>query len=666
MIIKLMNIESDILIVDDQIPNLRLLTDLLEKEGYKVRPADKPHMAIDSAFSKPPGLILLDVDMPGMDGIELCKTLKRDKRTQHIPIILIISLNDVEARIRGFEAGGVDFISKPFQELEVLARVRTHMQLNEMQQNLEKLIDLRTSELSKSKASLEQSIKALKESEKQLRLIFENTNEVIVVSQDEKIKFCNAQIEDSIGYSAEEIHSKNFSEFIHPDDIKIVMREYQTRLSGDQTKNRYSVRILTKDGQEKYVLISSTLVNWDGAPATLAIISDISMQKKIESDLRKSEERFRQLMEQSPLAMEILSPEGKIIKVNSAWKKLWKITDKQASETIDKYNMLTDPQLERLGIMEQVKEAFKGKHIILPPIQYDTGQTVEDFDIESLNNFKSPWIQCHLNSVKDAKGKIIYIVNTYVDITDLRKAEQEVQEQKELMTRISRANRMGQLTGSIAHELNQPLTGILSNTQAVELMLQSGKWEVNELQEILSEIVNDTKRAGEVIRNLRELYRDQKVEFLPIEMNTILNEITKLLHSEFVMQHVVLQTKYGSSLPMIKGNKIQIQQVMVNLIMNGIQAMIGMDSGERKILITSSSDANEVKVFVADRGKGINPDIIDRIFEPLATWKPGGTGMGLAISNSIIEAHGGRIIAENRREGGARVGFALPVLKEDS
>jgi PAS domain-containing protein len=203
------------------------------------------------------------------------------------------------------------------------------------------------------------------------------------------------------------------------------------------------------------------------------MISDISMQKKIESDLRKSEERFRQLMEQSPLAMEILSPDGKINKVNSAWKKLWKVTDKQASETIDKYNMLTDPQLERLGIMDQVKEAFKGKHTVLPPIQYDTGQTVEDFNIEHLKEYKSPWIQCHLNSVKDAKGKIIYIVNTYVDITDLRKAEQEVQEQKELMARISRVGRMGQLTGSIAHELTQPLTGILSNTQAVELMLQT-------------------------------------------------------------------------------------------------------------------------------------------------------------------------------------------------
>jgi PAS domain S-box-containing protein len=617
-----------------------LLTDLLEKEGYLVRPADKPQMAIDSAILKPPGLILLDVDIPGMDGIELCKTLKRDKRTQHIPIILIISLNDVEARIRGFEAGGSDFISKPFQELEVLARVRTHMQLNEMQQNLEKLIDQRSIKLTESKVSLDQTIEALKESEKRLRLIFENTNEVIVISQDEKIKFCNAQIEDLIGYSTEEIHSKNFSEFIHPDDIKIVMREYQTRLSGDQPKNRYSVRFLTKDGQEKYVLISSTLVNWDGAPAALAMISDISMQKKIESDLRKSEERFRQLMEQSPWPTVILSPDGKIILVNSAFNKLWNLSDEEEAEVIAKYNILTDPQYEKLGLMEMVKKAFEGKHTILPPIQYDNSQTADDFNLELLNDFKSPWIQLHLNSVKDEKGQIAYIVSTYMDLTDLKNAEQKIQEQRDLLARMSRANEMGQLTASM-------------------------NWDLEEIKEILAEIIGDTKRAGEVIRNLRELYRDQKVEFLPIEMNTILNEITKLLHSEFVMQHVVLQTKYGSSLPMIGGNKIQIQQVMVNLIMNGIQAMIGMDSGERKILITSSSDANEVKVFVADRGKGINPDIIDRIFEPLATWKPGGTGMGLAISNSIIKAHGGRMMAENRREGGARVGFALPVIKED-
>jgi two-component system cell cycle response regulator len=114
--------DDDILIVDDEIPNLLLLTKLLEKEGYQVRPAEKAQTAIDAALAKPPGLILLDVRMPEMDGFELCRRLKQDKRTQHVPIIFVSALQDIEARIQGFEAGGVDFISKPFQEQEVLAR----------------------------------------------------------------------------------------------------------------------------------------------------------------------------------------------------------------------------------------------------------------------------------------------------------------------------------------------------------------------------------------------------------------------------------------------------------------------------------------------------------------------------------------------------------------
>ncbi len=115
--------DDDILIVDDEIPNLQLLTELLEKEGYQVRPAEKAQTALDSALAKPPGLILLDVRMPEMDGFELCRRLKQDKRTQHVPIIFVSALQDIEARIQGFEAGGVDFISKPFQEQEILARV---------------------------------------------------------------------------------------------------------------------------------------------------------------------------------------------------------------------------------------------------------------------------------------------------------------------------------------------------------------------------------------------------------------------------------------------------------------------------------------------------------------------------------------------------------------
>jgi PAS domain S-box-containing protein len=143
---------DDILIVDDEIPNLQLLSELLRREGYQVRPANRPKLAIESALAQPPSLILLDVRMPEMDGFEVCRCLKKEERTRDIPIIFISALQEVQDRVRGFEAGGVDFISKPFQESEVLARLRTHLELRNMQLNLEKIVDERTAELTKSEA----------------------------------------------------------------------------------------------------------------------------------------------------------------------------------------------------------------------------------------------------------------------------------------------------------------------------------------------------------------------------------------------------------------------------------------------------------------------------------------------------------------------------------
>ncbi len=145
-------LNRDILIVDDEIANLKLLAQLLDQQGYKVRPLDKPQLAIDSAIAQPPALILLDVRMPDMDGFEVCKRLKQDERTRDIPIIFISALHEVEDKVRGLDAGGVDFISKPFQEEEVLARVRTHLELRNMQVNMEEMVAKRTDELARSEA----------------------------------------------------------------------------------------------------------------------------------------------------------------------------------------------------------------------------------------------------------------------------------------------------------------------------------------------------------------------------------------------------------------------------------------------------------------------------------------------------------------------------------
>ena len=150
------DIPGDILIVDDEIHNLKLLAEFLGQAGYQVRTGERPQLAIDSAMARPPSLILLDVRMPGMDGFEVCKRLKQDERTRDIPIIFISALQEVQDRVQGFEAGGVDFISKPFEEEEVLARVRTHMELRNMQLHLEDLVEKRTAEIKKLKDQIEQ------------------------------------------------------------------------------------------------------------------------------------------------------------------------------------------------------------------------------------------------------------------------------------------------------------------------------------------------------------------------------------------------------------------------------------------------------------------------------------------------------------------------------
>ena len=173
-----------------------------------------------------------------------------------------------------------------------------------------------------------------------------------------------------------------------------------------------------------------------------------------------------------------------------------------------------------MGVAHLVKKAFSGQNVMLPPFQYDMNRTIDDFEIDIEKRKKRPWVQCHLYSIKNANGEIVQVVNIYLDISAQKSAETEIQKQKEMLAQVGRTSRMGQLTGSIAHELNQPLTGILSNAQAAELMMKMNPWEKEGLREIIGDIISDTKRAGEIIRNLREIYREQKIEF--VSLTTVL------------------------------------------------------------------------------------------------------------------------------------------------
>jgi len=244
-----------------------------------------------------------------------------------------------------------------------------------------------------------------------------------------------------------------------------------------------------------------------------------------------------------------------------------------------------------------------------------------------------------------------------------RQAEVEAHHRVAELAHLNRRATVGELSGAIAHELNQPLGAILRNTEAAEMMLQSRSPDIAELREILTDIKRDDERAGEVIRRLRRLLGKAPLEPQEIDLNEVLSEVFALLSAQASAHRVTLSTSLATPGPRISGDRIQVQQVILNLVMNGMDAIDASGSRERSIIgRTNIADGTSAQVDIEDSGPGIPMDKAKEIFEPFFSTKPAGMGMGLSIARTIIESHGGHIWAENQSGGGAVFRFTVPLV----
>ncbi|MCK4784403.1 MAG: PAS domain S-box protein, partial [Desulfobacteraceae bacterium] len=276
---------DDILVVDDSNTSLQLLTEILTKEGYQVRPAERPQLAIESALAHPPSLILLDLKMLGVNGIEVCRRLKQDGRTREVPIIFLNALQDVRDRIHGFEAGGVDFINKPYQELEVLARVKTHLKLRDLQLHLEDLVSERTAEFKQAYASISKS-------EERFKATFEQAAVGIAqVDQDGRFLHINQRFCDIVGYSQDEMLERTFQDITHPDDLDTDLDHVRQVLTGKVDTYSIEKRCFRKNGEIVWANLTVSLLREDtGEPRWfVAIVEDITERKRAEESLRRRE-----------------------------------------------------------------------------------------------------------------------------------------------------------------------------------------------------------------------------------------------------------------------------------------------------------------------------------------------------------------------------------------
>jgi signal transduction histidine kinase len=248
-----------------------------------------------------------------------------------------------------------------------------------------------------------------------------------------------------------------------------------------------------------------------------------------------------------------------------------------------------------------------------------------------------------------------------------KQGELEAQRLRQDLAHIGRVSAMGELTASLAHELNQPLTAILSNAQAAQRLLAAGMVDLDAIREILDDIVADDKRAVGVIHRLRSLLKKGDVEFVSLDLSEIASEVARLVRNDTVTRNVTMSLELAADLPRVRGDRAQLQQVVLNLVLNGLEAIREADAGDRTLVIrTAREGAAAVRLAVQDSGIGIDEADVDRLFQPLHTTKAEGLGMGLAIARTIVEAHGGRLGAANNAPGGATFHFTVPVDTEEA
>jgi PAS domain S-box-containing protein len=260
-------------------------------------------------------------------------------------------------------------------------------------------------------------------------------------------------------------------------------------------------------------------------------------------------------------------------------------------------------------------------------------------------------------------GSLIYAAAR--DITERLKTEAEDRQRREELAHVGRIATMGELTASLAHEINQPLTAILSNAEAAERFLSQPQPDIGEVRQILEDIVRDDRRASDVVRKVRALVRKEKPREEILDLNKTIQEVVGLIRGESILQGLSITMNLSPDLKMIQGDRVQLQQVILNLILNSADAMRNAPQAQRKIILsTAMQDGGTVKASVTDFGMGIHENSMDHLFEPFYTTKPEGLGMGLSISQRIIRAYGGILKASNNPEGGATFAFTLSAYQE--
>jgi two-component system sensor kinase FixL len=317
--------------------------------------------------------------------------------------------------------------------------------------------------------------------------------------------------------------------------------------------------------------------------------------------------------------------------------------------TIELFLARVHPE-DRKGVMETIERA----RATSPTFEFEYRLVRPDGETR--------WLISRGRYVKNDRGGIRELIGVAIDVTAQVTANLQLRLQREEMARMSRVSSMGELTASLAHELNQPLTAIASNAAAGKRLLDQGAPDPEMFKELLVDVSADARRAGEIIHGIHRFVRKGEGTRRPVNLNEIVREVLRLLHSDLLGRITTVETELLPDLPAVDADVVQLQQVMLNLLINSIEAMQHTPVGQRRVVVCTAREESFVVVSVRDHGNGLPKSEPDKVFAQFYSTKPNGMGMGLTIVRSIVEAHGGNLSAENT-EDGARFRFWLPARK---
>jgi PAS domain S-box-containing protein len=494
---------------------------------------------------------------------------------------------------------------------------------------------------------------SLQSSEDRLRLVIDTIPAYAWSARpDGSVDFINRPFLEFTGHSAEDILGWGWSSLIHPDDLTKYVSEWRAAIACGQAMES-EARVRRMDGSYRWLLIRNVplrdergnIVNWYGTSI------DIEERRQAEDALRQSEAFLSEAQR--------LSKTGSFSWSVSTGEIVWS----EETFRIFQYDRTTKPTVGLILQRVHPEDALHVKQTMdsasINGKDWELGYRLVMPD----NSVKNVDVVAHV--MRNKSGRIEFI-GAVMDVTERKRAEEALRDAQTNLARVSRVTTMGELTASLAHEIKQPIAAAITDAKTCLRWLGNDPSDVAEAREAAARIIKDATRASDIISRIRLLFQKGTPHQESVDVNEVIEEMIVLLRSEASRHSISIVSDLANDLPQIRGDRVQLQQVFMNLMLNGIEAMTDRQPPGTLVVKSQRGGNREILISISDTGIGLSPEQAGRIFNAFFTTKPDGTGMGLPISRSIIESHGGRLWATDNCPRGASFCFTLPTTLESN